>query len=98
MLEQLIPLATGGLGGLLGGNAAGAMFRKSGMNTASSSIVGLIAGALATQFLGPTLGPIVGSVIGSGGLDAVLGNLLSGAGGGGVGAILFGLVKSMMNK
>ncbi len=58
MLEQLIPLATGGLGGLLGGNAAGSMFRKTGVGAGSSSIVGMIAGAAATYFFGPTMGPM----------------------------------------
>ena len=98
MLEQLIPLATGGLGGLLGGGAAGSMFRNSGVTAGSSSVVGIITGAIATYFFGPTLGPIVGGLIGTGGIEAILGNLLSGAGGGGVGTILFGIIKSMMSK
>ena len=97
-MEQLIPYITGALGGLVGGNATGAMFRRGGMGTGTSSIVGMIAGAIATHYFGPTLGPIIGSIVGSGGLDAILGNLLSGAGGGGVGAILIGIIRSMMGS
>lgn len=98
MIEQLIPLLTGGAGGLVGGNVIGAAFRNAGVTTASSSIVGVIAGAIATHFFGPTLGPIVGSIVGSGGLDAILGNLLSGAGGGGAAAVILGIIKSMMSR
>ena len=54
MLEQLIPLATGALGGLLGGNTTGAMFRKTGMGAGSSSMIGMIAGTVPTYFFGPT--------------------------------------------
>lgn len=96
MLEQLIPLVTGGLGGLLGGNATGAMFRKSGMGVGSSSVVGMIAGAIATYFLGPTWGPMVGGLIGTGGLESILGNLLAGGAGGAGGTILMGIIRSMM--
>ena len=98
MLEQLIPLATGGLGGLLGGNVTGALFRKSGMGAGSSSMVGIIAGVVATYFLGPTMGPIVGGLVGSGGLESIIGNLLAGAGGGGLGSIVFGILRSMMSR
>ena len=97
MLEQLIPLATGGLGGLLGGNATGAMFRKSGMGAGSSSMVGIIAGAIASYFLGPTMGPIVGGLVGGGGLESILGGGLAGLGGGAAGGLVMGMIRKMMS-
>ena len=99
-MEALIPLATGAAGGLLGGNVTGALFRKSGMGAGSSSLVGIIGGALATQFLGPTLGPMVGMAIGSGSLDlmSIIGNLAAGAGGGGVLGIVIGIVRSLFSR
>ena len=96
MLEQLIPLATGGLGGLLGGNATGSMFRKSGMGAGSSSMVGIAAGAIASYFLGPTMGPIVGGLVGGGGLESILGGGLAGLGGGAAGGLAMGMLKKMM--
>lgn len=96
MLEQLIPLASGALGGLAGGAAVGGMFKNAGVGRGSSSTVGILAGAIATYFFGPTLGPMIGSVVGSGMLESVLGGLVSGAGGGGIGVILFGLIRKMM--
>jgi len=96
MLEQLIPLATGGAGGLVGGNILGALFRKSGMGVGSSSLVGIIGGALATQFLGPTYGPMVASLVAGSGFGDIIGNLAVGAGGGGVLSIVFGIIRSFM--
>jgi len=96
MIEQLIPLATGGLGGLLGGNITGALFRKSGMGIGSSSLFGIVAGAAATYFLGPTYGPMVGAMVPGTGIELILGNLAVGAGGGAGGSILAGLLRSML--
>lgn len=89
-------LATGGLGGLIGGNLLGAAFRSKGVGAGSSSIVGIVVGAVATHFFGPTVGPIIASIAGNIDLAALLGNLLSGAGGGGIGALLYGILRSLM--
>jgi len=96
MLEQLIPLATGGAGGLLGGNLLGALFRRSGVGVGSSSIVGIAAGAIATYFLGPTYGPMVGGLVGGADLGSILGNLAVGAGGGAGGSLIWGILRSVM--
>lgn len=96
MLEQLIPLATGGAGGLLGGNLLGSLFRKSGVGVGSSSMVGIIAGAVATYFLGPTYGPMVGGLIGGGDMGSIIGNLATGLGGGAGGSLIWGILRSVM--
>ncbi|MDX2259796.1 MAG: hypothetical protein NW205_12895 [Hyphomicrobiaceae bacterium] len=96
MIEQLIPLATGAAGGLVGSNILGALFKKSGV--ASNSLVGIIAGAVATHFFGPTYGPLIGNLIGSGGLEAIIGNLGVGAAGGGVAGLIWGIIKSMVSR
>lgn len=98
MLEQLLPLLAGGGGGILGGNIIGSLFRNSGVGAGSSTVVGAITGAIASYFFGPTFGPIVAGLIGSGGLDALLGNGVAGLAGGGVGTIVWGIIKSMMSK
>jgi len=97
----LIGLATGGVGGLLGGNILGAL-TKSGAGT--NSLVGIVGGALATQFLGPQVGGIIGPMLGSGvGMGAtdiggIVSNLAAGAGGGGILSIIIGLIKSMVSR
>lgn len=98
MLELLLPLLTGGAGGAIGGNLLGGLLGKAGGGVASRSLIGIVGGALATKFLGPTLGPMVGAAIGSGALDpmAIIANLATGAGGGGVLTIVLGLIQSMM--
>ena len=97
MLELLLPLVSGAVGGAGAGNILGGLMNKAG-GRGASSMVGMVAGAIATYFLGPTLGPIVGSMVGGGALESILGGLVSGAGGGGLASVLFGLVKSMMAK
>ena len=47
MLEQLIPLAAGAVGGLGGGNLIGGLFKNAGVGRGSSSVVGMLAGAIA---------------------------------------------------
>ena len=95
MLEQLIPLAAGAGGGLVGGNLFGSFFRT---GRGSNSVVGMIAGALATYFFGDTMGPIIGGLVGSGMMEQILGGLLTGAGGGGAGTILWGIIRSVLMK
>ncbi|MEL7047520.1 MAG: hypothetical protein AAFO75_00925 [Pseudomonadota bacterium] len=100
MLDQIDPsiiaAATGGAGGLVGGNILGALFRKSGLGMGSSSLVGIVAGAAATYFLGPTYGPMVGGLAGGGDIGSILGNLAVGAGGGAGGSLLLGIIRSML--
>ncbi|MEO1281342.1 MAG: hypothetical protein AAFV69_06365 [Pseudomonadota bacterium] len=100
MLDQIDPsvlaAATGGVGGLLGGNVLGSFFRKSGVGAGSSTIVGVAAGAVASYFLGPTYGPMVGGLVGGGDIGSILGNLAMGVGGGAGGSLVWGLLRSMM--
>ncbi len=98
MLEQLLPLIAGGAGGLVGGNVTGALFRKAGVGLGSSSIVGIAAGALATHFFGPTIGPIVAGLVGTGDIGSIVGNAVTGLGGGGIGTIVWGIIRSLISK
>ncbi len=97
MEMDLIQLATGGVGGLIGGNILGAIFKRgAGVN----SLVGIIGGALATQFFGAEYGPMIGGILGEYGSDPtnlanIVGNLGVGAGGGGILGLVIGLVRSL---
>ncbi|MEO0729280.1 MAG: hypothetical protein AAFY64_02740 [Pseudomonadota bacterium] len=97
----LIGLATGGVGGLLGGNILGAM-TKAGAGT--NSLVGMVGGAAATYFLGPQVGGIIGPMLGAGAgmgatdIGGIVSNLAAGAGGGGILSIVIGVLKSMFSR
>lgn len=93
----LIQLGTGALGGLLGGNILG-QIGKGGVGT--NSLVGIIGGAVATHFFGPQVGQLVGAVAGAGALDpmTIVGNLLAGAGGGGVLGLVISVLRGMMSR
>ncbi|MEL7304005.1 MAG: hypothetical protein AAGJ53_09965 [Pseudomonadota bacterium] len=100
LLMQFLPLITGGAGGLVGGNILGALFRKGGMGVGSSSLIGIIGGALATQFLGPEMGNLVGAQIGPAtagqtDLTSILANFGAGAAGGGGLSIVFVIIRSL---
>ena len=106
----LIGLATGGIGGLLGGNILGAATRA---GAGTNSLVGIVGGALAAQFLGTgsadgggvsQIGAIIGPLLGGGvdmspsGLGGIVTNLAAGAGGGGILSIVIGILKRMMSR
>ena len=78
-------LLLGALGGLLGGNAAGAA--KNSLGVGGNSITGALGGLLG--------GGVAGNLIGGGGGD--IANIIGGLGGGGVaGAILTAIVGAVM--
>lgn len=98
MEMDLIQLLTGGLGGLLGGNLLGAIFKRgAGVN----SLVGIIGGALATQFFGAEYGPMIGNLVGEyaagnpTNLANIVANLGTGVAGGGVLGIVVGILRSL---
>jgi hypothetical protein len=87
-IMDLISLATGGLGCLIGGNVLGKIAGGRAAGVAPISIVGIIGSYL----LGPLLGTMVGPMIGTC-LESAIGNLLGGgAGGAGLG-LLWGLIR-----
>jgi hypothetical protein len=91
-IMDLISLATGGLGCLIGGNVLGKIAGGRAAGVGPNSIVGIIGGIIGSYLLGPQLGPMVGPMIGTG-LESVIGNLLGGgAGGAGLG-LLWGLIR-----
>ena len=51
MLEQLIPLASGGLGGLIGGNILGKLAGGRAASAGSNSLVGIIGGTVVATFM-----------------------------------------------
>lgn len=95
MLEQLIPLAAGAGGGLVGGNLLGSLFKT---GRGSNSIVGMVAGAIATYFFGDTFGPMIGGLVASGMLEQIIGGLATGAGGGGLATIVWGIIRSVLMR
>ena len=97
MLETIISLVSGALGG----NAAGSLLKKYSLGTVGNSIVGLLGGGLGGKLLGMLgLGAVAATGTGDGGMDimSIVSNLVSGGVGGGVLMTIVGLVKNMMNK
>ena len=98
MIDQLIPLVTGGAGGLLGGNILGKIAGGSSVGVGSNTLIGIIGGLVGQYMFGPEVGSMIGAVAGGGGLDpmTIVGNLLAGAGGGGGLGLLWGIARRFM--
>ncbi len=84
------------ISGALGGNLAGALFKKLSLGTVLNSILGILGGGLGGQLLnalgfGDTGGP--GTDIWS-----VIGNILGGAVGGGILMVIIGAIKKAISK
>ncbi len=84
MMELIISLLTGAVGG----NLAGALLKKFSMGTLWNSVVGILGGGLGAQLLG-MLGLDLGGIVGS---------LAGGTVGGGALMAIIGVIKSAMNK
>jgi uncharacterized membrane-anchored protein YitT (DUF2179 family) len=82
--------------GAVGGNAAGAAFKKYSLGPIGNTIAGVLGGGIGGQFAGA----LVEAGISSGGAD--LGSILSDVAGGGVGGavlmVLVGVIRKMMTK
>ena len=83
------------LGGAVGGNVAGGLFKNLSLGTLWNSVVGIIGGGLGGQLLSA-----LGVIGGGEGLDigSIVGNVLSSGVGGGVLLAIVGYVKNMMKK
>ena len=95
MVELLIQLASGALGG----NLAGKAMPKSSLGTLWNSIAGIAGGGLGGQILG-MLVPSLGAAAESGALDigSILASVAGGGVGGGVVMAVIGLIKKAMAK
>lgn len=104
MEANIIQLATGALGGLVGGNIFGALFQATGMGLGSRSLIGLVGGALAVQFFGPDVANLAGDLVGSyDPQDALaqgtaLSNLVAGTAGGAALAIVMGILNGLFGR
>lgn len=100
MLETIISLAAGALGG----NGAGAAMKKYSLGTIGNSIVGILGGGVGGYLLNMVgLGDVAAdgaAAVSDGGLDIMsIGKmLLSGGVGGGALMTIVGVIKNMMNK
>jgi uncharacterized membrane protein YeaQ/YmgE (transglycosylase-associated protein family) len=95
-MGSLLPLIIQLISGALGGNAAGALFKKLSLGAIGNSIVGIVGGGLGGQLLrllGSTLTSGAGTDIGS-----IIGNIATGGVGGGVLMAIIGLIKKAISK
>jgi len=93
MMELIISLASGALGG----NAAGKLLPKFNMGTLGNSLLGILGGGLGGTILSSLTGGAVdaGSALSASG---IISSLLSGGVGGGVLMTIVGLIKGALNK
>lgn len=82
------------IGGLIGGNAAGALNKNASMGTGLNSIVGLIGGFGGTKLL--ALLPFLAPLLNKGGLD--IGNIISQVASGGVGGLVLTMIAGMIKN
>jgi hypothetical protein len=94
MLEIIISL----ISGALGGNIAGAVLKNFSLGTALNAVVGILGGGLGGQLLGLGAGPVMGAE--GAGLDigALISNVVGSGAGGGILMVVVGLIKNMLNK
>jgi uncharacterized membrane protein YeaQ/YmgE (transglycosylase-associated protein family) len=89
MLELLIPI----IAGLLGGNAAGAVLKDKSLGALGNTIAGIVGGAVGgvvMNFLTGGGDPAVGMSIGS-----VIGDIVGGGAGGAIVMAVVGMIKNM---
>ncbi len=94
-MEKLIPVIVQLISGAVGGNAAGALMKKSSFGTLINSVLGIVGGGLGGQLLG-----LLGIDAPTGGMDvqSVAGSIASGGVGGGALIAIVGLIKNAMGK
>ncbi len=94
-MENLLPLLIQLISGAVGGNIAGALFKKISLGTLWNSVAGVIGGGLGGQLLG-----LLGISTGSGGMDvgSIVGSIAGGGVGGGVLLAIVGVLKKAMSK
>ncbi|MGI9435520.1 MAG: hypothetical protein ACR2Q4_11945 [Geminicoccaceae bacterium] len=94
MLEVIISL----ISGALGGNIAGAVLKNFSMGTALNAVVGIVGGGLGGQLLGLGTSPVMGAE--GAGLDigALISNVVGSGVGGSILMVVIGMVKNMLNK
>lgn len=95
---EFLPIIIQLVSGAVGGNAAGALMKKSSLGTIGNSIAGILGGGLGGQVLS-MLGMASSSAAG-GGLDmtSIISSVASGGVGGGVLMAVIGIVKKMLAK
>jgi len=95
MLELIIQLASGALGG----NAAGKLMPNSSMGTLWNSVAGILGGGLGGQVLGMLM-PSLGAAAASGSMDigSIIAQVAGGGVGGGIVMTVIGLIKKAMAK
>jgi uncharacterized membrane protein YeaQ/YmgE (transglycosylase-associated protein family) len=84
------------ISGAVGGNVAGSVMKENSLGTIGNSIAGIVGGGIGGQILSMVLG--AGAAGGGLSLAGILGSVASGGVGGGIGLVVAGLIKSMMNK
>ncbi|MEM8733241.1 MAG: hypothetical protein AAGG44_03405 [Planctomycetota bacterium] len=92
---NLVPILINVACGIIGGNAAGSIFKKISLGTLGNSIAGILGGGLGGQLLG-----MLGLSAGPDGameLTSILGNVAAGGVGGGVVLTVVGFVKSLLS-
>ncbi len=91
MLETIIAL----ISGAVGGNLAGSLMKKLSLGTLGNSIVGILGGGIGSYLLG-----MLGMNVGGGEMDiaGILGTIASGGVGGGVLMAIIGLIKKAVAK
>jgi len=94
MLNLIIQL----LSGAVGGNLAGNLLKKYDLGTLGNSIVGIIGGGLGGQLLGMLTG--TGAAAATGGLDlgAIISSIAGGGVGGGILMAVIGIIRTAMTK
>ncbi len=93
IMSMLIPILTGGGGGLLAGKA----MPKFSLGTIGNIICGLLGGGIGSQLIGSVLGVAAGGETGMD-IGGLLGNVAAGGvGGGGLMAVI-GMIKNMLAK
>ncbi len=89
IVELLLSLATGAIGG----NLAGAVLKNFSLGTLWNSVVGIIGGGLGAQILA-----VFGLVSGGGDVGSIISSVASGGVGGGVLLGIVGMIRNMMGK
>jgi uncharacterized membrane protein YeaQ/YmgE (transglycosylase-associated protein family) len=75
--------------GAVGGNVAGAVFKRFNLGLLGNSLAGIVGGGVGGQLLG---------MLGAGGLDGIVGAVASGGVGGAVVLAVVGAIKSVLAK
>ena len=93
MLEIIIQLVAGAIGG----NAAGAALKDKSLGTMGNTLAGVIGGGLGGQILGMMGGAGMADAAEMD-IGSIVSSLASGGAGGGVLMVVVGIVKGMMKK